>query len=86
MQMQTCFKPKIVTMKKFTLLLLSIVLAGMQLLQAQVQITGRVTNATDKTPVPGASVVVKGTTVGTITDFDGKFKLTVPSNATTLVF
>jgi TonB-linked SusC/RagA family outer membrane protein len=35
-------------------------------------------------PIPGVTVVVKGTTVGTITDLDGKFNLSVPANATTL--
>lgn len=33
-------------------------------------------------PLPGVSVLVKGTTTGTTTDFDGVFKLTVPNNAT----
>ncbi len=33
----------------------------------------------------GASVIVKGTTTGTISDFDGSFKLNVPEDATTLV-
>lgn len=36
--------------------------------------------------LPGVSVVVKGTTVGTLTDADGKFKLQVSMDATTLVF
>ena len=36
--------------------------------------------------VPGASVLVKGTTVGVITDMDGKFTLNVPSDSKTLVF
>ena len=35
--------------------------------------------------IPGASVVVKGTTIGTITDFDGKFALEIPTDAQTLV-
>lgn len=57
------------------------------MLQAQtVQITGTVTSSEDGNAVPGVSVVVKGTTVGTITDFDGKYSLNVPSTATTLVF
>lgn len=37
-------------------------------------------------PVPGVSVVVKGTTTGTITDNDGNFRLNVPEDAKTLVF
>ena len=42
---------------------------------------------TDKTgePIIGANVLVKGTTNGTITDFDGNYSISVPSNAT-LVF
>jgi len=40
----------------------------------------------DKLPIPGASIVVKGTTVGTVTDFNGKFSLVVPASAQTLVF
>ncbi len=36
--------------------------------------------------MPGVSVVVKGTTNGTITDIDGNFNLSVPSDAKTLVF
>jgi TonB-linked SusC/RagA family outer membrane protein len=35
-------------------------------------------------PIPGVTVVVKGTTVGTITDMDGKFNLNIPANAQTL--
>lgn len=36
--------------------------------------------------VPGTSVVIKGTTMGTITDMDGGFQLNVPADAQTLVF
>ena len=45
-------------------------------------------NATDTEGkgIPGVTVVVKGTTVGTITDFDGHYALTVPASADTLVF
>ncbi|MFC4874709.1 SusC/RagA family TonB-linked outer membrane protein [Negadavirga shengliensis] len=35
--------------------------------------------------LPGASVLVEGTSIGTVTDMDGQFSLTVPENATTLV-
>ncbi len=53
-------------------------------LMAQNSITGTVTDDTGS-PLPGASVVVKGTTTGVITDFNGKFTLSVPANAKTLV-
>ena len=48
-------------------------------------ITGMVTDEA-KEPLIGASVVVKGTTVGTITDFDGNFVLSVPTGAIALEF
>jgi len=47
-------------------------------------ITGKVFDDTNQ-PLPGASVIVKGTTIGVITDIDGKFSLKVPENAQTLV-
>jgi len=37
-------------------------------------------------PIPGVSVVVKGTTIGTITDMDGVFRLNMPGDAKTLSF
>lgn len=47
-------------------------------------ISGTVTDATTKEPLIGASVVITGTTKGIVTDFDGKFSLDVPKEATTL--
>ncbi len=51
---------------------------------AQEIITGTVTQAGSNEPLSGANVLVKGTTTGTITDFDGKFSLTVESLPVTL--
>lgn len=48
-------------------------------------VTGAVTSSADGSTVPGANVVVKGSTSGTVTDSDGKFSLSVPAEATTLV-
>ena len=50
----------------------------------QTKITGKVVDNTNQ-PLPGASVVVKGTTNGTSTDFDGKFSLKAKSNSGTVV-
>ena len=60
---------------------------GIGLVNAQVsKVTGTVTSHEDGLPVVGASVLVKGTTVGTVTDIDGNFTITnVPSSAGTLV-
>lgn len=52
---------------------------------AQKTITGTVTGA-DGTPLPGVSIVVKGTTVGTLTDISGNYSLSIPSDAKTLLF
>lgn len=48
-------------------------------------VSGRVTDVRDGSPVVGASVTAKGTTVGTSTGADGSFRITVPASATTLV-
>jgi TonB-linked SusC/RagA family outer membrane protein len=53
---------------------------------AQTRVRGTVISAEDREPVIGVSVVVKGTSTGIITAFDGTFSLDVPSEATTLVF
>ncbi|WP_165731836.1 mucoidy inhibitor MuiA family protein [Polaribacter sp. 20A6] len=37
-------------------------------------------------PLPGATVLIKGTTIGTSTDFDGKYSITIPNNESSLVF
>jgi hypothetical protein len=37
-------------------------------------------------PLPGATVLVKGTTIGTSADMEGRYSLTLPTTATTLVF
>jgi TonB-dependent SusC/RagA subfamily outer membrane receptor len=63
-------------------------LAGLHSLEtiAQNQLTGRVTDQTTSEPVPGASVVIKGTNIGTSTAIDGTYRLSAPATATTLVF
>ena len=50
----------------------------------QTKITGTVVDDTNQ-PLPGASVVVKGTTNGTSTDFDGKFTLSAKVNSGSVV-
>ena len=74
-------------MKRFTVLLAFFVFLGFQALMAQsVQISGNVTSAEDGGPLPGVSVVVKGTTIGTITNARGDYQLSVPQSATAIVF
>ena len=68
------------------LFLTVMILFGMNnlLLAQNVQVTGTVTD-TQGEPVPGVTVIQKGTTNGTITDFDGKYALSV-SSGSVLVF
>ena len=49
-------------------------------------ITGSVTDGESNEPLPGVNVLAKGTTVGTVTDIDGNYRLTVDDNVSTLVF
>jgi TonB-linked SusC/RagA family outer membrane protein len=73
-------------MKRFTVLLAFFAFVGFALQAQNVQITGNVTSAEDGSALPGVSVVVKGTTIGTVSDFNGNYTLDVPASATTLVF
>jgi TonB-linked SusC/RagA family outer membrane protein len=74
-------------MKKLTLFLICILIAGVQLASAQTKsITGAVTSKEDGASIPGVSVMVKGTTLGTVTNLDGKYDLNIPVDAKTLVF
>ncbi len=72
-------------MKRLTSLFVCFVLFGFQAMMAQnIQISGTVTDASGA-PLPGVSIVVKGTTTGTASSVDGNYELPVPPGAT-LVF
>ena len=74
-------------MKKIMLMLLCITLMGILTVQAQSRyVTGTVTSSEDDNPIPGVTIVIKGTTVGTITDIDGVYRIKVPKVTDRLVF
>jgi TonB-linked SusC/RagA family outer membrane protein len=73
-------------MKRLTFLLALLVLSSITLLAQVREISGRVTSQDDGEPLPGVAVLIKGTTVGTITNIDGTFTLSVPEDAQTLIF
>lgn len=74
-------------MKKTLLLLFVCLFVGISHAQAQVTVKGTVISSENNEPVIGASVLVKGTTNGTITDINGQFTLTniSPTNKTIIV-
>ncbi|RYY33491.1 MAG: SusC/RagA family TonB-linked outer membrane protein, partial [Sphingobacteriaceae bacterium] len=56
------------------------VIAGGQEIQKQVKVAGKVIDDTN-TPLPGVTVKVKGTTIGTVTDANGAFSIDAPDDA-----
>jgi TonB-linked SusC/RagA family outer membrane protein len=69
--------------KVFSLLML--MLSFTVLFAQEKSVTGSVTDENSES-LPGVNVIVKGTTLGTITDVDGNFKITVPSGKSVLQF
>lgn len=49
-------------------------------------IRGQVTSAEDGSPLPGINVIIKGTTIGTATDAQGNYQITVPDTNPSLMF
>ncbi len=75
-------------MRRFLTLLVTLLVfgAGSALGQTK-QISGKVTSAGDNQPIPGVSVLIKGTNIGVSTSIDGNYILkNVPANAKSLVF
>jgi TonB-linked SusC/RagA family outer membrane protein len=75
-------------MKKLILLIiLHVIVSGFTLLAQTKVITGTVTSSVQgEGAIVGVAVTVKGTTAGVVTDVDGKYSLSVPQNAATLLF
>ncbi|ANQ51343.1 TonB-dependent receptor [Flammeovirga sp. MY04] len=69
--------------KLLTLILL--LLYGIQVAAQERIITGNVVDKNNNDAIPGVNISIQGTSLGTITDFEGNFKLSVPENAETLV-
>ena len=67
------------------LLLLVMFIATLSSAMAQKTVTGTVTGD-DGSPLPGVTIVLKGTTTGTVSNADGNYSINVPESAQTLVF
>jgi TonB-linked SusC/RagA family outer membrane protein len=71
-------------MKKLIYVLLCCAISASMAVGQTTRVTGTVISD-DGEPIIGASVIVKGTSVGNITNLDGRFELNVPASASTLV-
>ena len=71
-------------MKKFVLVFTMLLIAQATLAQEKT-ITGNVTDASDGLPLPGASILIKGTTTGVQSDFDGNYAIQASSDQTLVV-
>ena len=72
-------------MRKICLGMVGLTLCTLSVMAQSRKVTGRVVSKEDGEPIIGASIIAKGTSIGTVTDFDGNFTLDVPNEAGTLV-
>jgi TonB-linked SusC/RagA family outer membrane protein len=73
--------PRIVTM-----ILLGCLYASIPLFAQNITVKGKITSQDDGAGLPGVSIVVKGTSIGTTTDAEGQYSLSVPDQNAVLVF
>ena len=71
-------------MKKKLFMFLALIFVGIGLVMAQTQVRGTVVDENGE-PAIGATIQIKGTTQGTVTDIDGKFTISAPANGTLVV-
>ena len=67
-------------MKRFQTIFLSLIVAMSAF--ADIHVKGKVIDADNSEPMIGVSILVKGSTIGTVTDLDGSFEMSVPDKAT----
>lgn len=67
-------------------LLFLVCLLSLQSMYAQTTVTGTITGALDGNPLPGVSVIVKGTSIGVASDFDGNYNIELTNDNAILVF
>jgi TonB-linked SusC/RagA family outer membrane protein len=82
---QTSMKQKAKFNKAIVMSFILLLFGNFLSAQAQKTVTGTVFSADDNQPLPGASIIIKGTSTGTVSDFNGKFTLNVDNENTTLL-
>lgn len=55
------------------------------IMSQEIKVTGKITSKKDGTPIPGATISIKGTSKGTVAGADGSYTLNAPDNATLVV-
>ena len=75
---------KLYSLGRFMVLLICL-LAGVSAMAQDRTVTGKVAGGEDNEPLVGASVVIKGTIKGTLTDLDGNFSIEAPETATLII-
>jgi TonB-linked SusC/RagA family outer membrane protein len=73
-------------MKKILMIFVLAIASTALMLGQTVHVRGTITGSEDGLGIPGVSISVKGTTVGTMSDNDGKYAIDVPQSAKILVF
>ena len=73
-------------MKRLSILCALLMFVSIGLRAQGLEITGNVVGANDGSALPGVTVVVKGTTVGAVTDFEGNYSIVAPEGSKMLVF
>lgn len=71
-------------MKKKLFMFLALFFVGLGITMAQTQVRGTVVDDENE-PVIGATIMIKGTSQGTITDYDGNFNISAPANGTLVI-
>ncbi|MES2795967.1 MAG: SusC/RagA family TonB-linked outer membrane protein [Bacteroidota bacterium] len=61
------------------------ILVSSSLYAQEAMVSGKITDASDGTGIPGTSIAIKGTTKGVVTDVNGAFKISVPAGATLVI-
>ncbi len=73
-------------MKRFLYSLIFLVCSSFSLYSQQISVSGKVVDGSTGEAIIGASVVIKGSTIGTITDVEGNYKITISDSSKTLNF
>lgn len=72
--------------RKWVFILCTLLCVWSAAIAQNTQVSGTVISADDGLPIIGATVLVKGTTIGTVTNIDGQYELSVPASSKILQF